>query len=51
MIPGVKDYFEAKAAFDRINTEEMKKRFEEIDAITEKQTRLRKLEEEINQNN
>jgi DNA repair ATPase RecN len=47
MIPGVKDYSEAKAAFDRINTEEMKKRFEEIDAIAEKQTRLRNLEEGI----
>lgn len=47
MISAVKDYSEAKAAFDRINTPEMQARFEEIDAITEKQVRLKKLKEEI----
>ena len=47
LIPGVKGYSEAKAAFDRINTKEIKGRFEEIDSITEKQTRLKKLEDEI----
>lgn len=47
MVPGVKDYSEAKAAFDRINTPEIQALFKEIDAITEKQTRLKKLKQEI----
>jgi len=47
MVPGIKDYSEAKAAFDRINTSEMQTLFEEIDVITEKQTRLKTLRDEI----
>lgn len=48
MVPGVMDYLEAKAAFDRINTPEIQALFNEIDAIAEKQTRLKKLKQEIN---
>ena len=47
LIPGVKEYLEAKAAFERINTLEMQSRFAQLDAITEKQNRIKKLKEEI----
>lgn len=47
MVPKVKDYSEAKAAFDRINTPEMQTLFKEIDSITERQAPLKKLKQEI----
>jgi DNA repair ATPase RecN len=47
MVPEVKNYQEAKAAFDKINTAEMQALFKEIDAITEKQARLKKLKQEM----
>jgi len=47
MLPGIKDYSEAKAAFDKINTPEMQTLFKEIDAITEKQTRVKKFRQKI----
>jgi hypothetical protein len=46
-IPLVKDYSEAKTAFEKVNTPQMQTLFNEIDVLTQKRSKLQSLKEGI----